>query len=77
MIQADVAFLYNDSYNDQIYLYANSIHNVVGHSTYQVSGTALTRVINNYAKANGLLKDKDPTLSGEDVRRTHCGHIRA
>ena len=68
MIQADVAFLYNDSYNDQIYSYANSIHNVEGGTHLSGFRTALTRVINNYAKANGLLKDKDPTLSGEDVR---------
>ncbi len=68
MIQADVAFLYNDSYNDQIYSYANSIHNVEGGTHLSGFRTALTRVINNYAKANGLLKDKDPSLSGEDVR---------
>lgn len=68
MIQADVAFLYNNSYNDQIYSYANSIHNVEGGTHLSGFRTALTRVINNYAKANNLLKDKDPSLSGEDVR---------
>ncbi len=68
MIQADVAFLYNDSYNDQIYSYANSIHNVEGGTHLSGFRTALTRVINNYAKANNILKDKDPVLSGDDVR---------
>jgi DNA gyrase subunit B len=68
MIQADVAMLYNDSYNDQIYAYANSIHNIEGGTHLSGFRTALTRVINNYAKANNILKDKDPSLSGEDVR---------
>ena len=68
MIQADVAMLYNDSYSDQIYAYANSIHNVEGGTHLSGFRTALTRVINNYAKANNILKDKDLSLSGEDVR---------
>ena len=68
MIIADVAMLYNDSYNDQIYAYANSIHNIEGGTHLSGFRTALTRVINNYAKSNNLLKDKDPSLSGDDAR---------
>jgi len=67
-IVVDIAMQYNDSYNDQIYAYANSIHNVEGGTHLSGFRTALTRVINNYAKANNLLKDKDPNLTGDDTR---------
>ncbi len=67
-IIVDVAFQYNDSYNDQIYAYANSIYNIEGGTHLSGFRTALTRVVNNYAKANNLVKDKDPSLSGDDVR---------
>ncbi len=65
---ADVVFQYNDSYNDQILCFANSIPNGDGGTHLTGFRTALTRSINNYAKANKILKDKDPSLSGDDVR---------
>ncbi len=64
----DVSLQYNDSYNDQIYAYANSIFNIEGGTHLSGFRTALTRVINNYSKANGLIKDKDPSISGDDAR---------
>ena len=67
-IVVDIAFQYNDGYSDQIYAYANSIHNIEGGTHLSGFRTALTRVINNYAKANNLIKDKDPSLSGDDAR---------
>ena len=67
-IVVDIALQYNDSYNDQIYAYANSIHNIEGGTHLSGFRTALTRVINNYAKQNNLIKDKDPNLSGDDTR---------
>ena len=67
-IVVDIALQYNNSYNDQIYAYANSIHNIEGGTHLSGFRTALTRVINNYAKANNLLKDKDPNLTGDDTR---------
>lgn len=67
-IVVDVALQYNDSYSDQIYAYANSIHNVEGGTHLSGFRTALTRVINSYARQNNLLKDKDMNLSGDDVR---------
>ena len=67
-IVVDIALQYNDSYSDQIYSYANSIHNVEGGTHLSGFRTALTRVINNYAKQNNLIKDKDPNLSGDDSR---------
>ena len=68
MIVVDIAMQYNDSYNEQVYAYANSIFNVEGGTHLSGFRTALTRVINNYAKQNNLLKDKDPAISGDDCR---------
>ncbi len=67
-IIVDIALQYNDSYNDQIYAYANSIHNIEGGTHLSGFRTALTRVINTYAKQNNIVKDKDPNISGDDVR---------
>lgn len=67
-IVVDIALQYNDSYTEQVYAYANSIFNVEGGTHLSGFRTALTRVINNYAKANNLLKDKDPSISGDDCR---------
>jgi len=68
MIVADIALQYNDSYNEQVYAYANSIFNIEGGTHLSGFRTALTRVINNYAKSNNILKDKDPAISGDDCR---------
>ena len=64
----DVVIQYNDSYNDQILCYANSIPNADGGAHLTGFRTALTRAINQYAKNNNILKDKDPNISGDDVR---------
>lgn len=64
----DCVFQYNDSYNDQILCFANSIPNADGGTHLTGFRGALTRSINQYAKANKILKDKDPALSGDDVR---------
>ncbi|HEY3660941.1 MAG TPA: toprim domain-containing protein, partial [Candidatus Udaeobacter sp.] len=64
----DVVLQYNDSYNDQILPFANSIPNPDGGTHLTGFRTALTRAINQYARQNSLLKDKDPSLSGDDVR---------
>lgn len=66
-IIVDVAMQYNDGFNDQIYAYANSIHNIEGGTHLSGYRTALTRVINNYGKAT-VLKEKDPAITGDDVR---------
>ncbi len=67
-IQVDVALQYNDSYNDQIFAYANSIFNIEGGTHLTGFRTALTRVVNQFARANNLLKDKDPAITGDDAR---------
>lgn len=67
-VYADVVFQYNDSYQDNILCFANSIPNADGGAHLTGFRGALTRSINQYAKANNILKDKDPALSGDDVR---------
>src|SRR3954470_22328224 len=64
----DVVMQYNDSYNDQILPFANSIPNPDGGTHLTGFRTALTKAVNQYAKQNSLLKDKDPAISGDDVR---------
>ena len=64
----DVVMQYNDSDRYQIQCYANSIFNADGGTHLSGFRSSLTRAINNYAKTNNLLKDKDPSLNGDDVR---------
>ena len=64
----DVVMQYNDSDRYQIQCYANSIFNADGGTHLSGFRSSLTRAVNNYAKSNNLLKDKDPSLNGDDVR---------
>src|ERR1017187_3228859 len=64
----DCVLQYTDSYSDQILCFANSIANTDGGTHLTGFGAALTRALNQYAKQNNLLKEKDPTISGDDVR---------
>lgn len=67
-VLVDVVFQYNNTYETNILCFANSIYNGDGGTHLSGFRSALTRVVNGYAKTNGLLKEKDPSLSGEDVR---------
>ena len=64
----EVAFQYNDGYNSNIYSFTNNINTYEGGTHEDGVKLALTRVINNYGKNQKLFKDKDESLSGEDVR---------
>ncbi len=65
----EVALQYNDSYNETVYSYANSINTIEGGTHLSGFRSALTRAINNYAKSKNLLKEKDGIgISGEDTR---------
>ncbi|XHR26939.1 MAG: DNA topoisomerase (ATP-hydrolyzing) subunit B [Chthoniobacteraceae bacterium] len=64
----DVVMQYNDSYNDQILCFTNAIPNPDGGTHLTGFRSALTRAINQYSKANNLVKEKDPSISGDDVR---------
>jgi DNA gyrase subunit B len=67
-VYLDGVLQYNDSYSDQILCFTNSIPNPDGGTHSTGFRTALTRAINQYAKVNTLVKDKDPTITGDDVR---------
>ncbi|MBV9464011.1 MAG: DNA gyrase subunit B, partial [Verrucomicrobiae bacterium] len=67
-VYVDVVLQYNDSYNDQILCYANAIPNPDGGTHSSGFRSAITRAINQYAKSNNLVKEKDPSISGDDVR---------
>ena len=67
-ITVEVALQYNEGYTENIYSFANNIHTYEGGTHESGFKTALTRVINDYARKNGLIKENDTNLSGEDVR---------
>ena len=64
----EIAMQYNDSYNENIFSFANNINTIEGGAHLVGFKAALTRVVNDHAKKYGLLKAADPTLSGEDIR---------
>ncbi len=66
-IEVDIAMQYTDTYSDTIVSFVNNVKTVDGGSHEVGFKTALTRVFNEYAKANGLLKGKS-SLEGSDVR---------
>lgn len=66
--QIEIALQYNKGYQENIYSFANNINTQDGGTHLSGFKTALTRVINSYARKNNFLKEKDANLSGEDVR---------
>ena len=67
-VSIEVAMQYNDGYNATIYSFVNNIITPEGGTHEDGVKNSLTRIINNYAKQNKLVKDNDEPLSGEDVR---------
>ena len=67
-VMFEVALQYNDSYNSNIYSFVNNINTHDGGTHEEGVRRALTRLINNYAKKSGMLKDKDEALTGDDVK---------
>jgi DNA gyrase subunit B len=65
---AEVAMQWNSSYNDAVSTFANTINTHEGGTHEEGFRAALTSTINRYARNSGLLKEKDPNLSGDDVR---------
>jgi len=64
----DVVLQYNNSYNEQVLCFTNAIANPDGGTHLSGFRSALTRAINQYSRSNNLLKEKDPPISGDDVR---------
>jgi DNA gyrase subunit B len=67
-VHVEVVMQYNDSYNDQVLCYTNTIYNPDGGTHLSGFRSAVTRAINQYAKSNELIKEKDPQITGDDVR---------
>jgi DNA gyrase subunit B len=66
--RVEIALQYNDEYNESVLAFANNIHNPEGGTHLVGFRTALTRTLNNYARKQNILKDKDENLTGDDVR---------
>lgn len=67
-MSVEVALQYNDSYTNNLYSFANNIHTHEGGTHESGFKSALTRVINDYARKHALLKEKDVNFTGDDVR---------
>ena len=67
-IQVEISFQYTDAYTETIKSFANNVLNPDGGTHLTGFRAALTRVINDYARKQGLLKEKEENLSGEDTR---------
>lgn len=64
----EVSLQYNDSYGESVHSFANNINTVDGGTHVSGFRSALTRILNEYARKTSILKEKDANLSGEDVR---------
>ena len=64
----EVALQWNDGYNENVFTFANNIHTPEGGTHLAGFRSALTKVINDYGRKNGILKGSDANLTGEDVR---------
>lgn len=63
----EIAMQYTESYNESILTFANNIHTLEGGTHLTGFKTALTRIINDYSRKNGFLKEKDDNLTADDV----------
>ncbi len=72
---AEVAIQYNDSYNETLMTFANNINTIEGGTHEMGFKSAITRVINDFAKKKNILKDADKALTGEDVREGICAVV--
>ena len=66
--QVEIALQYNDTFVENVLAFANTIHTIEGGSHLTGFRSALTNVLNRYARKAGILKESDPNLTGEDVR---------
>lgn len=67
-VAVDVGFQYNDSYLERIFSFANLIHTIEGGTHVSGLRTAMTRAVNEVARINKILKEKDENLSGDDLK---------
>ncbi len=67
-VQVEVALQYAESYTETVKAFANNVYNPDGGTHLTGFRSALTRIVNDYARKNGLLKEKEENLTGEDTR---------
>ncbi|OGO27312.1 MAG: DNA gyrase subunit B [Chloroflexi bacterium RBG_16_54_18] len=67
-ITVDAAIQYTDAYAESVYSFANTINTIDGGTHLTGLRSAVTRIINDYARRSGLLKEADPNFSGDDTR---------
>lgn len=67
-INVQVAFQYGDDDDETIYTYANNIYTLDGGTHLSGFKTSITRIVNQFARSSSVLKEKDPNLTGEDIR---------
>jgi len=67
-VNVQVAFQYGEEDDETIYTYANNINTADGGTHLSGFKTSITRVVNQFARSSGVLKEKEPNLSGEDIR---------
>jgi DNA gyrase subunit B len=67
-VGVEVAIQYTDTYAHSVYAFANTIHTIDGGTHLTGLRSGLTRTINDYARKEAILREKDPNFSGEDVR---------
>ena len=73
--EVEVAIQWNTSYSEHVMSFANNIYTPDGGMHMEGFRTALTRVVNDYARKQGILKEKDANLTGNDVREGLCAII--
>src|SRR5262245_43487110 len=74
-VEVEIAMQWNSGYAETVYAFANNINTIEGGTHLIGFRAALTRTVNAYGVSNGLLKDKDEALQGEDVREGMCAVI--
>jgi DNA gyrase subunit B len=76
-IGVEIAIQYTDAYTESVYSFANTINTIDGGTHLTGLRSAITRVINDYARRSNLLKEADPNFSGDDTREgsdRNCQH---
>ncbi|GAB4397536.1 MAG: DNA topoisomerase (ATP-hydrolyzing) subunit B [Anaerolineales bacterium] len=74
-IGIEAAVQYTDAFTESVYSFANTINTIDGGTHMTGLRSALTRVVNDYARKNNLLKDADPNFSGDDTREGLTGIV--
>jgi DNA gyrase subunit B len=74
-VEVEIAMQWNSSYAETVYAFANNINTIEGGTHLIGLRSALTRTVNAYGVNNGLLKDKDEALQGEDIREGLCAVV--